>query len=73
MIAKQITPGGAAAQAGMKAKDRIVSIAGQSIQTLADARLALLDKTPGQQVSIDIERGSWIGKKNRSLTLVLKN
>jgi S1-C subfamily serine protease len=73
VIARQITPEGAGAQAGMRTKDRIVSIDGQSIQTVADARLALLNKPPGQQVSIEVERGRWPGKKNRHLTLVLKN
>jgi uncharacterized iron-regulated protein len=73
VIAKQVTPEGAAAQAGLKTKDRIASIDGQIIQTVADARLALLNKMPGQTISIEIERSSWHGKKNRSLTLILKN
>ena len=72
VIAKQITPGSAAAQAGIKPKDCIVSIDGQPIHTVADARLALLDKAPGQPVSVEIERGRWMAKKSHHLSLVLK-
>jgi len=72
VIAKQITPGGAAAKAGVKAKDRIGSIDGQPIHTMADARIALLDKKPGEVISISVERSRLHRKSHHDLSLMLQ-
>lgn len=59
--AKEIIRGSSAAQAGMKTRDRIVSIDGAPVKTLLDFRLALLDKEPGDRVSVRIQRNGTSG------------
>ena len=53
---KSVSANGAAAQAGLRAGDRIVEIDGQPVHSLADFRLALLDKKPGKHVRLWIQR-----------------
>lgn len=63
---------GACASAGIKAGDRITAINGNSINTLADLRLAMWDKQPGDVISIDITRNRLLlpdRKLNYELTL----
>jgi uncharacterized iron-regulated protein len=72
VIVKEVTPQGAAAQAGVKVNDRIIAIAGDSVQSMADARLALLDKTPGQHITLYVQRKHWPRKTNHSFDLILK-
>ncbi len=48
--------------AGIQQGDRLVSIDGQTITDLADLRLALWDKTPGNRVRVEVSRKRWFGK-----------
>ena len=65
--AGQILPNSAAARAGIEKDDRILTIADQPIQSLTDIRLALLDKAPGDQVTVQVQREG----QTQSLTLEL--
>jgi uncharacterized iron-regulated protein len=51
-----LSPGGAAARAGLKKGDTLVTINDQSIDNAADVHLALWDKKPGDTVRIKIHR-----------------
>lgn len=51
-----LTAGGAGEMAGLKKGDVLVTIDGQSIKMIADARLALWDKKPGDLVRIEVRR-----------------
>jgi uncharacterized iron-regulated protein len=72
VVVKQLTPGGAAGQAGVKAKDRIIAVDGEPVHSMADVRVLLFDKTPGQRVSLQVQRKHWTGKTDHSLELTLK-
>src|SRR5262249_32642931 len=54
---KTASPGGAAAQAGIQAGDRVIAIENQPVRSLTDFRLALMEKKPGQKVRFRVERG----------------
>jgi C-terminal processing protease CtpA/Prc len=71
VIIKEVSPGGAAAEAGIRAGDRIIAIDGQPIRLAGDVRLALLDKEPGQHLSLRVERPTATGAEqiNAELTL----
>ena len=47
------------AAAGLQAGDRILSIDDETIDSLADLRLALWDKQPGDTISVDILHKRW--------------
>lgn len=55
-----LTMGGAAQKAGLRKKDVLVSIDGQSIKTVADARLALWNKKPGEIVRLAVRRKRFL-------------
>jgi uncharacterized iron-regulated protein len=65
---KSVSANGAAAQAGLHAGDRIVAIDAEPVHSLADFRLALLDKKPGKHVRLRIQRG----KEEMTVQLTLK-
>ncbi len=48
--------------------DRILSIAGEPVDTLEDVRLAMLDRLPGEQVWVELERGEEGGSVRRVST-----
>jgi uncharacterized iron-regulated protein len=56
MKVQSVVPDGSAQQAGIVADDRIVGIGGQSIRSMPDVRLALLDKGPGDSVRVTVDR-----------------
>ena len=56
VMAKAVPKGSAAAKAGLHPGDRVTAIDNQSVESLTDFRLALLDKKPGQQVQVRIHR-----------------
>jgi len=51
-----LSSGGAAEKAGLKRGDVLVEIDGQPIKTIADTRLALWDRKPGERVRISARR-----------------
>ena len=52
-----LDPSGAAARAGIKRGDALIEVNGQAIKTIADVRLALWDKKPGDRVRVSVRRG----------------
>lgn len=55
-----ISPQGKAGQAGLKENDIIQSIDGQEIQTVADLKIELLDKAPGDVVTLKVLRKNML-------------
>jgi S1-C subfamily serine protease len=53
-----ITPGGPAAQAGLKAGDVIVQMDGKAINDVSSLGDFLLSEKPGDTVSVQVYRGS---------------
>ena len=53
---------------GLKAGDRLLSIDGQAIAGMADVKLALWDKQPGERVRLEVRRKRWILPR-KTLTL----
>ncbi len=53
----RVIPGGAAAQAGFRAGDTILSVSGQNIATFDDVRELVWDH-PGERMAIAVKRGS---------------
>jgi len=53
---QQVKPDSPAAASGLRAGDRVLSIAGEPIRQIEDVSLALLDRAPGEEVWIEIER-----------------
>jgi S1-C subfamily serine protease len=47
------------AAAGLQAGDRILAIDNETIDSLADLRLALWDKQPGDTIRVDILHKRW--------------
>lgn len=61
------------ANAGIHSGDRITSIDQAAISSMADLRLAMWDKQPGDQVQLDIQRKRWFGgEKTLSYQLTLQ-
>jgi len=56
VIVRYIYPGGPAAEAGVKAKDRIVELAGKPVADLKTALEILANHEPGEEVPLKIER-----------------
>jgi len=69
ITAREVTAGGAAAQAGIQPKDRIVAINDAPVQSVSDVRIALLDKRPGDRVSLRVQTAA---EQERTLELTLK-
>jgi uncharacterized iron-regulated protein len=66
-------PDGACAEHGLKRRDRIVAIDRIDTDTIADLRLALWNKQPGDTISIDIVRNRLLlPDRNFSYELTLK-
>ncbi len=53
-------PDSPCAAAGLKSGDRLLSIDDRPIAGMADLRLAMWDKTPGDRVRLEISRKRWI-------------
>jgi hypothetical protein len=56
----QVSPHGKAGKAGIKAKDIIVAIDDFPVTTVGELKAGLLDKDPGDTVTISIKRGDKI-------------
>lgn len=63
----EVTPGGAAARAGVVAGDVLVGLGGQRVSTLLDLRRVLDASRPGERVALKVERDG----KALELTAVL--
>ncbi len=54
---RSLSPGGAAEKAGLKKNDVLAAIDDQMMKAVADVRLVLWEKRPGEHVQIKIRRG----------------
>ncbi|NNJ83496.1 MAG: PDZ domain-containing protein, partial [Gammaproteobacteria bacterium] len=61
-----LAPRSAAGAVGVKEGDRMVRIDGRAIETMADIKLALWDKRPGDRVSVDIYRADRLADESTS-------
>jgi uncharacterized iron-regulated protein len=58
---RSLSPGGAGEKAGLKRGDVLVAIDSQKVTTVADTRLALWDKKPGNRVRVSVQRKRRFG------------
>jgi uncharacterized iron-regulated protein len=56
LIIDSVTPGGPAMRAGLKKDDVLLAIDGEKVATLADVKLALLDRLAGERVDVSFRR-----------------
>jgi hypothetical protein len=56
LIIDDLTIDGAAMQAGLKKNDVLLAVDGEQVSTLADVKLALLDKLAGERVNVRFKR-----------------
>lgn len=54
---QNVLPDSGAQRAGIQDNDRLIGIGGRQVRSMADVRLALLDKRPGEPVPVTIRRG----------------
>jgi uncharacterized iron-regulated protein len=72
---RSLSPGGAAEKAGLKRGDVLVEIEGQTIKRIADTRLVLWDRKPGDRVRVSVNRKSGLGgasERNFEIDLTAK-
>jgi serine protease Do len=62
-----VTPGGAAAKAGMKAGDVVIKFAGQQIHTFQELTAEVRKYKPGEKVEVEIQRGEEVLKISATL------
>ena len=60
VIIDRLEPGGPAQTAGLHVDDRFVALDGAPVQTTADVKIALLDKHPGESVTVAVRRKGWL-------------
>jgi uncharacterized iron-regulated protein len=60
VIIDRLEPGGPAQTAGLHVDDRFVALDGAPVQTTADVKIALLDKHPGEHVTVAVRRKGWL-------------
>ncbi len=66
-----LAPGGASEKAGLRKRDILVAIDGQSIKTTADVHLVLWDKRPGDRVRVKVRRHNLWREVDRELEIPL--
>lgn len=70
---KSLDVGSAAAVAGMKAGDALVTVGGRPIRALADVKIALWDRLPGERVSVRVRRDRKLfGQEDRAFEVELR-
>ncbi|MFV0412373.1 MAG: trypsin-like peptidase domain-containing protein [Oscillospiraceae bacterium] len=57
---QEVTAGGAAEQAGLQVGDRIASLDGTEVTTLAELSKALQQKTAGEKAEVQVQRGTQL-------------
>ena len=63
----------AAQTAGLKVGDRIVSVDGEAVASVADLKIALLDRDPGAEVAVQVRRRAWLrGEQDLSFEVSLR-
>ncbi len=72
VIIEELSPGGAAMEAGLKKGDTLISIDDWKIESVEDAKIALFDKKPEQTVRVRIKRKRFLlGEKELEFSLPL--
>lgn len=70
---KSLNTAGAAAVAGIKAGDALLTVGGRPIRTLADIKIALWDRLPGERVSVHVRRHRrFFGQEDRAFEVELR-
>jgi uncharacterized iron-regulated protein len=60
-----LTSGGAADQAGVEKGDLIKALNGEAVKTMSDIRIGLLDRSPGEQIRLTVQRKQLVwGEKS---------
>ncbi len=73
VFAQKVFGDSAAEAAGIRKRDRLVSIAGRPIADITDLRLAMWDKAPGETVSVEVRRKRWLSaEKTLRFDITLK-
>ncbi|HEC16214.1 MAG TPA: PDZ domain-containing protein [Sedimenticola sp.] len=68
----KVSPGSAAEKGGVEKKDLILSLDGQAVGSIADLKIGLLDKKPGDKISIVVRRKRFLfGDEEVTLELEL--
>lgn len=65
IVIQDFTPGSAAQEAGLESGDRIVAVDGQSTGDFTHFKLLMLDKQPGDEVSVSVIRTGFLGGETR--------
>jgi hypothetical protein len=52
-----------AERAGIEAGDRLMTINGETVTSMAELKIALLDKNPGDTVPVRVQRKGWFGSE----------
>jgi len=58
---RSLSPGGAGEKGGLKKGDVLVEVDGQTVKRIADMRLALWDRKPGDSVRVSVRRKRSLG------------
>ncbi len=56
------TSGSACEKAGLKSGDQILALDGQPITSMADLKLVMWDKSPGDRIEMEIRRKRWLAR-----------
>ena len=65
---RSLSPGGAAGKSGLKKGDALAAIDGQTVKEVADVRLKLWDKRPGDRVQLKVRHGRGLRDVTVELT-----
>lgn len=72
VFVKDFSDGSPAEKAGVEKSDRIVRIDDMEINHFADIKIAMIDRKPGDEISVTVERDSLLsGKQTKSLRFKL--
>ena len=66
-----LSPGGAAEKAGLRKGDVLVAFDSQPVKTIADVRLAIWDKKPGDRVRVKVRRKRFFVRTERDFDVEL--
>lgn len=72
ITAKKVLEDSAAENAGLQDGDKILAINGQPVESLTDIRWTLMDKHPGDAISVKIQRGSDDQLQQLSMEITLQ-
>ncbi len=62
VLVDALVDGSAAGEAGLRAGDRLLEVAGRPIGSLAHVHAAMLGREPGEQVQVKVRRNAWFGR-----------